>query len=164
MTRRTHHLLSPLTHVGSDLEQIFSGVFDRDFGFRETRRAADQWLPAIDISEQDDVYRIEAELPGFGLDDINITIEGRKLVISGNKTVAATSQSEDRADSEDTADPETATHHVRERRSGSFLRTVTLPVNVDPTKADAQMHNGVLTLSVPKAEAARQHKIEIRSH
>lgn len=158
MTRRTHNLFSPITHAGNDLDRFISGVFDRNLARQCSGGSQATWLPAMDISEVDDIYKIEAELPGFKLDDIEVTIEGRKLVIAGTKQTVETSDSDD----PDALTSET-NYHVRERRSGSFSRVVTLPVNVDPAQADAEMHDGVLTLSVPKAEAARQHKIDIRS-
>lgn len=164
MTRLTANLLPPFSHVRGDLDRIFSGVFDRELGASCRQQATADWLPAIDISEQDDTYRVEAELPGFQLDDIEVTVEGRKLVISGQKAAATEQPTDEATASEETETPTSSpVYHVQERRSGEFTRTITLPVAVDATKTDAEMHNGILTLNVPKAQAARQHKIDIRS-
>jgi len=167
MPRLTHNLLSPLSDVGCDLDRMFSSVLERNFARPVAGKSDSNWLPALDISEAGDVYQIEAELPGFQLDDIDVTIEGRKIVISGQKETgqAETEMKEAAADAdEQSAATEERIFHRRERRFGSFSRTITVPVHVDATQAEAEISHGVLTLRVPKAEAARQHKVEIRGN
>ncbi len=159
MTRIAHNLLSPLGGVSRDFDRVFSGIFDRDFGLHEVGDGRAAWLPAMDVSEQDDVYRIEAELPGFSLEDIDVTVEGRKVTVSGKKSLTTSASDEQPEADKETTEP---TYHVRERRDGSFNRTVTLPVHVDPAKTAALLRDGVLTLELPKAEAVRQHKIEVQ--
>lgn len=160
MNCQTHTTHFPLATFGKDLNRLFSGMLDQDFGTRDLgirrRDNGGTWLPAIDVTEVGDTYQIDAELPGFQIDDVDITIEGRQVVVAGHKE-----SSEGR---DEQGKGEQPTLHVRERSSGSFTRAVTLPVAVDPTKAVAELQHGVLTLRVPKAETARQHKVKIRSN
>ncbi|REJ65983.1 MAG: Hsp20/alpha crystallin family protein [Planctomycetota bacterium] len=158
MTRISTHPFAPLTRVGSDLDRIFSGAFDRDFARFEGSRSPRGWAPPLDVTEEDDTYHFEVDVPGFRLEDIDVTIEGRKVTIAGKPA------REDATEHDGTDEPTTPrTIHLRERHADAFSRTVTMPVHVDATKAEASLSDGVLSLRVPKAEAARQHKIEVRA-
>ena len=88
----------------------------------------------VDIEEDEDTYAITAELPGLDEDNIHLSIEDNELTISGNKCVDSERQG-----------------CVRERRFGSFLRSFTLPVTVNPDQAEARFKNGVLSITLPKA-------------
>ena len=89
----------------------------------------------VDIKDDSESYEITAELPGLEKDDISLNIEGSELTISGKKSEGTESQG-----------------CVRERRFGSFLRSFTLPDGVDVKKVNAEFHNGVLTVTLPKTD------------
>lgn len=104
-------------------------------------------FPAANITEDHDNYFVRAELPGIKADAIALQVTGRNLAISGERTI----QSEG----------ETVRYHRRERESGKFSRVVSLPDDIDADKVDAKMVNGVLTVTIAKAEAAKPKQIKI---
>jgi HSP20 family molecular chaperone IbpA len=107
--------------------------------------------PRLDVSETADELRIEAELPGIGQGDIELSIAGDRLVLRGEKHRR-------------TQDAAGAVHRV-ERVYGRFERVVPLPCRVDPDRATAHFENGVLTVRLPKAagESQRRVRIDVRS-
>jgi len=108
-----------------------------------------EWALALDVVENEDAYVVKASLPGVKPEDVEITFE------KGNLTI--------RGEIKDETEKEQGTYHLRERRSGSFVRTVSLPstINADEIKADYQ--DGVLTLTLPKAEEIKPRRIAVNS-
>lgn len=104
--------------------------------------------PAVDVAETDNEVIVTATVPGIKPDDLKITLTGDVLDISGEM------QSE--------TEHKDATYHVRERRQGSFRRSITLPTTVQADKAQAEFENGVLKLTMPKAEQARRQTISVK--
>lgn len=102
---------------------------------------------ALDVAEDEDEFLVQASLPGVAPEDIEITLEEQTLTISGKM-----SQAEEIDEKQ---------YHLRERRFGSFARSITLPVAVDSDKVDAVNENGVLSLHLPKLEAVKPKKIKI---
>jgi HSP20 family protein len=137
-------------------------LFDR-FGFPSLRRMFDiepSWrsaspfsfsAPAIDISEDEKMYKVSAELPGIDAKDIDVSVSGDTLVLRGEKR-----QEKEEKDKN---------YHFSERAYGSFQRSFQLPSTVDRDKVAADFSRGVLTITLPKtAEAQKpQKKIEIKS-
>ena len=105
--------------------------------------------PAINIWTNEDGQLISAEMPGVHPDDIDIDVTGDALSISG-----------ERKPDEVVKD---AYYHRRERSYGSFSRTIQLPFMVDTNKVEANFKNGVLMISLPRAEADKPKKITIKS-
>jgi HSP20 family protein len=105
------------------------------------------WAPPADLSETDEAYLAEVELPGVARDDISVELAGQELVISGEFT--------------DTGKEGRALR--RGRRSGRFEYRVLLPgqADPDPDKVTAALADGVLTVTVPKAEAGKPRRIQI---
>ncbi|HLZ23543.1 MAG TPA: Hsp20 family protein [Ktedonobacterales bacterium] len=103
----------------------------------------------LDLSENEKNYIISATMPGVKPDDVQINVQGNTLTIRGE------SRSEE--------NQERRNFIMRERRAVSFHRSVTLPGPVNTEQAEARYENGVLTLTLPKAEAARQKQIKVRS-
>lgn len=104
---------------------------------------------ALDVSESDNEYQVEASLPGIDPEDLEITYTGNTLTIKG----------ETKSESE----KEGARYHMRERRFGSFSRSITLPSTVDASKIEANYEKGVLKLQIPKAEEAKPKRIEVKT-
>lgn len=121
--------------------------FERVFN-RPAVRAAQDWSVALDVSETDELYTVKASLPGVTPNDVELTLEDNVLTIKGEMK------------SDETIDE--AKYHVRERRYGSFSRSIRFPVMVDSNGIDATYENGVLTLTVPKAEEVKPKRIEIK--
>jgi HSP20 family protein len=101
----------------------------------------------MDVSESEDSYDIHVSLPGANPDDIEITMNNNTLTIRGE-----VSSDEER---------EEHTYHIRERRFGSFVRSITLPSNVNVDQVDTNYDNGVLHIRLPKAEEARPKRIQV---
>ena len=99
----------------------------------------------INIHEQEDAYVLSALVPGLKAEDLNIQVLEDVIRIEG----------EYKADENE--------YVVRELPSGSFTRTLRLPAEIDAERVDAQIADGVLTLTLPKAESARPKKISIKS-
>ena len=107
-----------------------------------------EWVPAVDIFEKGDDLVIRAEIPGgVEKDDLDIRIEDNTLVISGERKRDAEFEERDA--------------YRLERSFGLFSRSFTLPTTVDSARISASFKNGVLELTLPKAEQAKPHKIEI---
>ena len=102
---------------------------------------------ALDVAEDEDEFLVQASLPGITPEDIEVTLDDQTLTISGKM-----SQEEEIAEKR---------YHLRERRFGSFARSITLPVAVDADKVEAVNENGVLTLHLPKVETVKAKKITV---
>ncbi|MFW5975338.1 MAG: Hsp20/alpha crystallin family protein [Desulfosalsimonas sp.] len=116
-----------------------------DAGFRMPRAGV---FPLINLTETKDSYILRAELPGVNAEDLDIQATGRNITITGERKIEP--------------DPG-ATYHRREREAGSFSRALTLPGDIDRDRIEASLKDGVLTLTVAKAEKAKARQIEIKS-
>ncbi len=105
-------------------------------------------LIALDVSEDEDTYHIVASVPGISPDDIKITMEDDMLTIEGEVPSGA--------------DEENMHYHMRERRYGSFKRSVRFPLTVNADAIEADYNIGLLTLTVPKAEIVKPRRIEVK--
>lgn len=126
---------------GSDLDR----VFDAALGAAPSMSG---WTPAVDVSESTDAYTVTAELPGLDPKEVEITVENGVMSISGEKQDAF-------------ENTETSGRHVVERRYGRFQRNFSLPRSVDADKVEAHFENGLLTVTLPKAEKAKPRRIKI---
>ncbi len=107
------------------------------------------WAPSVDIEEQEDRFMIKADLPGVDKNDIEVKIENGVLTIRGEKRMEKSSD-------------EGTKRHRTERFYGSFARSFTLPDAVKADEVDANYKDGVLALTIPKAEQARPRAIDIK--
>jgi HSP20 family protein len=105
------------------------------------------WSPLVDIEEQDGAYVLDVELPGVKRQDVNIEVVGNELSITGEIKEKERKGAVRR----------------RTRRTGRFEYRVRLPEQVDSSKIEAGLDQGVLTVQVPKSERAQRQKIQIRS-
>jgi HSP20 family protein len=121
----------------------------RHFGRAYETEGARAWAPPVDIYETADGYRVVAELPGFGPDDVDVTVNDGMLTIKGERKFY------DEVDHEN--------FHRIERRFGSFQRAVSLPSQVQADGVEATFEKGVLTVSIPKADEAKPRRIEIKA-
>ncbi|MGA9531412.1 MAG: Hsp20/alpha crystallin family protein [Anaerolineales bacterium] len=107
-------------------------------------------LAPIDVYQTDDDVVIEAAMPGVKPEDIDVSVTGDTLTLRGEVREEKEAKGE-------------RDYHVRERRYRRFARSLTLPSTVDSENAEATMNNGILTLRIPKAEAARPKQIEVKA-
>ncbi len=105
-----------------------------------------QGSPRTNLYDNPDHFEIRAEVPGLGKEDLNVKIQGNYLELTGTRTTDA---------------PDGYQIHKTERGEGTFSRTFTLPMDVDATRAEATLKNGILYLVLPKSEAAKPKKITI---
>jgi len=107
------------------------------------------WNLAVDVAEDADTYIVKASVPGINPEEIEIALTDNVLTIKG--------ETREEHESKET------NWHVRERRYGNFMRSITLPHPVNAEQVEATNEHGVLTLRLPKAEAAKPKKIAVRN-
>ncbi len=130
------------------LREAMNRLFEESLVPSITLRNGNNFVPALDLSETDDAYLIEATVPGLKAEDLNVTFENGILTISGE-----VKQSEETRE---------RNYHRIERRYGRFSRSVNLPTTVRGDAIEARLENGVLHLRVPKAEEVRPRKITVQ--
>lgn len=138
-------------YPGSDIRRMEDTVerLWRAFGGKELGSCAfNGHAVPIDIEQDDENIIIRASLPGVRPEDINVTSEDDVL------TIKAETETESEAKDEN--------YLLRERRMGSFHRSLRLPDTIDTARADSQYENGVLTISFPKQEAKKAKRLEIK--
>ena len=113
------------------------------------QRNGGAWSLALDVSEDTDNYVVKASLPGVNPENVEVTLTDNILTIKG--------------EIKDEHESKEQNWHLRERRYGNFVRSVALPAPVDADKVTANNENGVLTLTLPKAEAVKPKKITVKS-
>jgi HSP20 family protein len=120
------------------------------FGDSETphQRVSAGVFPLINLTEDKENYFVRAELPGVKGDALDIQVTANNLAISGERKIA---------------EEEGARYHRKEREEGSFSRMIGLPGDINPDKVDAKLQNGILTVVVSKAEAAKPKQITVKS-
>ncbi len=138
----------PVRRRGHELERIFDEAFGTYDLFRSGVTPAGR-RPAINVSEEGETFRVEAEVPGLKLDDLEISVDGRALSIKSER------QEDDAEDG--------VRFYRRERRLSSFSIAVELPEEIDADKVEAGLEHGVLTVSLPRAASARSRRIEVKA-
>jgi HSP20 family protein len=130
------------------MDRLFDDAFTRPFSL--TRNGGSTWssLP-IDLYQTNDEVVVQALVPGFRPEDVQISVTGDVLTIRGE--VKQEVNQKDKA------------WHIREHRLGSFERSVALPVRVVSDKASAEFENGILTITLPKAEEVKPKAITIKA-
>ena len=132
----------------------FRGEIDRlfdDFFIRSPFRSIERgdWMPAVDMSENEKEIVVHAELPGMDAKDIDISLNGTVLTMKGERKQEQEEKEKN--------------YHRIERRYGSFSRSIELPSDVDGNKVKARYKSGVLTLSLPKTKEQSVKKIEVET-
>jgi HSP20 family protein len=103
-------------------------------------------FPALNVWEEGDNFYVEAELPGVRHEDLDIQVVGNTLTLKGQRGGSA---------------PEGVAYHRQERGTGEFVRVVRVPSEVNADKVEAELKDGVLRLTLPKAEVAKPRKIQV---
>jgi HSP20 family protein len=137
--------LSDVVSLREAMDRLFEDSFIRPNGWADVHQLA---VP-VDLWETKDAYHLRAELPGLQPDDIEINATADAVTISG-ETKAST-------------DVTNEGWIRQERRFGKFMRSFTIPMQIDPNKVDAKFQNGVLELVLPKAENVKPRSIKINA-
>jgi HSP20 family protein len=133
-----------LSSLRDELDRLFESPWA---DLANTSQLLSGWTPALDVYEDKENFIVKAELPGMKREDIDVSLHGGALSISGER------KSETKH--------EDAEVHRTERFSGRFQRTVTLPAVVAADKVKAQYKDGVLTVTLPKTEEAKPKQIDV---
>jgi HSP20 family protein len=127
------------------VDRMFEDVYSGDRGLVRTSNLG----LALDVAENEDEFIVKASLPGIKADDIDITYTENTLTIKGEV--------------EEDKEVNEAQYHMRERRYGTFSRSITLPSKVKTENIEANYENGVLTVHMPKAEEVKPKRIAIKA-
>jgi len=136
-----------LNQMRREMDRLFDR-FSEAWPFRGLAETG-RWMPSVDVSETDKELVVRAELPGMDPKDIDISLSGNVLTIKGERK-------HDREEKKEN-------FHLVERSSGSFSRTLRLPVEVKADKVKADYKDGVLSISMPKMEPEAVKKIEVKA-
>ncbi len=127
------------------MDRLFDDAFTRPLSM-----AGNNWsVPAVDMYQTDNEIVVKAAIPGIKADEVQINITGDVLSLKGE--VKQSEEAKEKA------------YHIREQLWGSFERTLVLPSNVVADKARADFENGILTITLPKAEEAKPKTITIKT-
>lgn len=144
MLARMANDFMPLMRLHDEMNRLFESFFED----APSLRGYGGGYPGINLWEDGDHAYVEAELPGLGMEDLEIYVTGNELTISGERRIAA---------------PEGASDQRRERASGRFTRTLTLPWEIDADRVEAALRDGVLTVTLPKCESCKPRKVEVKA-
>jgi HSP20 family protein len=111
-------------------------------------KAAPDWSPAVDITEDERSYTFKAELPGVKKEEVQVTLEDGVLTLAGER----------KFDCEEKG----VTYHRIERAYGAFARSFTLPDDIDGDRVTASQQDGVLTVTVAKTASAKPRKVQVK--
>ena len=133
-----------LERMRRDMDRLFQDLTEGIF--REPRAGV---FPLVNVTEGSDNYYVRAELPGIKAEDLDISVTGNSLSIAGERRIRA--------------EDEKANYHRREREAGKFSRVISLPAQVDTAKVEASCVDGILTVVLPKSEAAKPKQITVKT-
>ena len=133
-----------LDQLRDEMNRLFTGVLSN---------GASAWLPArgqpaVNVWESDDAVVAELEVPGVKSEQVDISVVENELTLKIERPQEV---------------PTDVTFHRRERPSGAFTRVLRLPVPVDPNRVSAELREGVLTITLPKAESSKPRKIRVKT-
>lgn len=137
----------PARELGSlqgEMNRLFNSFFDAP---APGTGAAQRWIPAMDLVEDEEHYVLRADLPGMSEDNVNIELDGNVLTISGERQEESKSEHEG--------------YHRMERSKGSFSRSLTLPEGIDADAISASFEKGVLEVRIPKPEERKPRRVAI---
>jgi HSP20 family protein len=141
----TFRIRSPfdeLERLRRQMDQLVDGISGGPL-----QRAQAGVFPLINLTEDKNNYYIRAELPGIKADELDIQAAAQNISISGERKISA---------------EEGVKYHRREREAGKFSRVIGLPGEINADKVAAGLENGILTVAVPKAEAAKPRQIAVK--
>jgi len=133
---------APVFGLRREIDRLFESTFLRG------QAAGNEWTPAVEIRETEQEFSFVVELPGMTLDHLQVSAVNGILTIRGERL-------------DEWKDGENHRYHLAERNYGSFLRRFELPQGVDVEKIEADIQNGILLVSIPKAALPQPKKIKV---
>lgn len=134
---------SEFERMRRDLDRLYGALTGRITG-----EAGAGVFPLINLTEDKENFYVRSELPGIKTDELEITVTGDNLTVSGERKILT--------------EGEQTKYHRREREAGKFSRVITLPSQIDTAKVEASTKDGVLTIRLPKSEAVRPKQITVK--
>jgi len=141
--------LQPFQRLHNQVDRLFWGLGQGDARNGEPRGGLA--TPPVNVWEANDSLFVEAELPGVRAEDLDISVVENELTIKGQRH------------EQKTEGEASGSFHRRERSTGSFVRVLRLPADVKADAVKASLNAGVLLIELPKSEAAKHHKIEVKT-
>jgi HSP20 family protein len=134
MAKKQNGLITFPMRLSHEVERLFDEMIHRPWGFCRDVRG---WTPSVDLYETAQAFILEADLPGVKQEDVRVEMQNGDLVLMGWRSLEK-SQSD-------------GTFHTMERSSGQFVRRITLPDAIEKDRIEAEFHDGVLRVTLPKA-------------
>jgi HSP20 family protein len=128
-----------------EMEELFKRIGDDGGWLTPTS----YFVPTVDVVEGKEAFEVTVDLPGMKPEEVNVEVKEGDLWITGKRT-------EEKEETD-------KTYHRVERRHGEFRRVLSLPATVDGDKVTAKYDNGILKVTVPKVEAAKAKRIEVKT-
>ncbi len=145
-SRQPQPLFKPLRALQEEFDQLFNRLSSEWNG----GRLRPEFYAASDLSETADAFQVRMDVPGIKPDDINVQVTGDTVRVSGER--------------KEEKEEKGKTYHRLERRSGKFSETLRLPCAVNEEKVQAEFHDGVLTITLPKTEATKTRTVKVKTH
>jgi HSP20 family protein len=136
---------APLGQLRREMDRLLGDYFTDGSANQNVRQDV---FPSLNIWDEGETLIVQAELPGLTMNDIEVLTVRNELTIRGAR--------KDRLGDK-------ISYHRRERNEGQFARTLKLPMEIDTTKVEATLMDGLLTIKLPKAEQAKARRIEIKT-
>ena len=145
-SRQVKPLFRPFEILRHELDELF-GRLASDW---DGKWMTSEFKAACDLSETANAFQVRMDVPGIKPDDITVQVTGDTVHVSGERK----EEKEDKG----------KTYHRVERHSGSFSETVVLPSAVNDEKVQAEFHEGVLTITLPKTEASKTRTVKVQAN
>lgn len=146
MANLTHYRpFIPMRSLQREIDRLF-GDYVPFFGENDTESAV--WAPKVDMTETASEYVVTMEVPGIPKENIHVGLEDHRLTVTGERKDDTKKEDENRL--------------VIERSYGSFYRSMSLPHAAGDKKVDAELRDGVLTITIQKAEESKPRRIAIK--
>ena len=138
----------PIQQLRDEVDRLVANVFTNPTVAGAARLVTGRGFPAVNVWEDNENLFVEAEVPGVKPEDLDVTVVGDELTLKGQRPEEAETE---------------GAFHRRERGVGSFTRIVRLSSEVDADRVNASLNDGVLLLTLPKAESAKPRKIKVKT-
>lgn len=139
--------LQELLELQERMNRLFEQTLGRD-RLEDPPSLHGSWLPLADVVEQAEAYVIELELPGLAREDLTVQAHDDEVVVRGERRSAVAGRPD--------------AFHRLERRHGPFARSFRFPEGIDPGGISAELHEGVLRVSVPKPQPAPARRVQVQ--
>ncbi len=146
LTSRYNEAL-PINRLRGAMHRLFEEVLE-DSASSHSGHSQAATFPALNVWEDTSSVFVEAELPGLTLEDIEVLVTADELTVKGNRQGVMS---------------EKQVYHRQERGTGAFSRTLRLPLSLSTDKVSATLRDGVLLVTIPKAEDVRPRKVEVKT-